>query len=55
MIIKLNPIFPALARLRTEKREKEVHKLTHEQWVNIDRIVMGFLFAIGILSAILFS
>ena len=54
--MKLNPVFPHLARLRAEKRERaERQKLTHEQWITIDRVVIATLFALVIIGAIIFS
>nr|WP_199078774.1 hypothetical protein [Pedobacter sp. ASV19] len=56
MIMKLNPVFPHLARPRTEKRERaEGKKLTHEKWVTVDRVVIATLFALVIIGAIIFS
>lgn len=56
MIMKLNPVFPSLTRFRSEKRERaEEKKLTHEQWVTIDRVLIATLFALVIIGAIIFS
>jgi hypothetical protein len=53
--MKLNPIFPALARHRVEKKEKVNRKLTARQWIILDRIVIAILFAAVIIGAIIFS
>lgn len=54
--MKLNPVFPSFARPRAEKRERaEKKKLTHAQWVTVDRIVILMLFALVIIGAVIFS
>jgi hypothetical protein len=54
MLAKMNLLFPAFAR---QEREgvTQPKVLTHKTWVNIDRLVMVFLFLSVIAGAIIFS
>jgi hypothetical protein len=55
MISKTHPIFPLFARQAMEKNVNLERKLTHKDWIVIDRIVVTLLFTLAILGAILFS
>ncbi|MBG6235345.1 hypothetical protein IWX76_001913 [Pedobacter sp. CAN_A7] len=55
MIIKTHPIFTIFARHSVEKNVKVTRKLTHQDWIVIDRIVVTMLFTFAIIAAILFS
>jgi hypothetical protein len=55
MIIKTQPIFAIFARQSVEKKVKVERKLTHQDWILIDRIVVTLLFTFAIIAAILFS
>jgi hypothetical protein len=55
MITKTHPIFTIFARHSVEKKVKVTRKLTHQDWIVIDRIVVTLMFTFSIIAAILFS
>ncbi len=55
MIIKTHPISAIFSRQAVEKKVKVSRKLTHQDWVVIDRIVVTLLFTLAIIAAIVFS
>lgn len=55
MIIKTQSIFTIFARQSVEKKVNVERKLTHQDWIVIDRIVVTLLFTFAVIAAILFS
>lgn len=55
MLIKISYLFQSLSRPKEVSQTKTSTILSHQDWVRIDKIVIGALFLAAIVTAILTS